>query len=161
MLLLLLQLVAVPLPRVLMLLLLLLLLQLLPLLPLRLCPPWPPRVPLPQPSPEPPLHGRVAVLTASLSLATPTVLAPLPTMSMFGNYNLEVYPPCEEPLVVTNVFEAQNGSRALFLVNHDASTTVHYEASAEGPGHAAVHVHATIPPLSARALALEPPGPHT
>ena len=30
------------------------------------------------------------------------------------------------------------------------------EASAEGPGHAAVHVHATIPPLSARALALDP-----
>ena len=99
------------------------------------------------------VHGRV--------VRPPTVLAPLPTMSMFGNYNLEVYPPCEEPLVVTNVFEAQNGSRALFLVNHDASTTVHYEASAEGPGHAAVHVHATIPPLSARALALEPPGPHT
>lgn len=49
------------------------------------------------------VHGRV--------VRPPTVLgAPLPTMSMFGNYNLEVYRPCAEPLVVTNVFEAQNGS---------------------------------------------------
>ena len=93
------------------------------------------------------VHGRV--------VRPPTVVgAALPTMSMFGNYNLEVYKPCDEPLVVTNVFEAQNGTRVLFAVNHDENTTVTYRARAEAAKGIVVSVEATIPPMAMHAFAL-------
>ena len=87
------------------------------------------------------VHGRI--------IRPPRVLFPLPTFSMFGNYNLKVYAPCEEPLVVANVFLSQNGSKMLFAANHDGNRTVRYVASAEG-----TMVEAEMPPLSMRAFAL-------
>ena len=92
------------------------------------------------------LHGRV--------VRPPTELVPVPTMSMFGNYNLEVYPACAVPIVVTNTFEAQNGSRVVFAANHDESKTVDYVANVEGVGGKTVRVQAKLAPLSVVVLPL-------
>ena len=87
------------------------------------------------------VHGRV--------VRPPTVLSPVPTMSMFGNYDLRVYTPCTVPILVANTFEAQNGSRVVFAANHDEKRTVDYVASVEGVGAQTIRVEAKVRPLSA------------